>query len=173
MMFKVETLAFIISVSRFGKCFHLDSLGVIFYLATTVIQRGFILFVICQTPAMSAAFLMYVRLTIGRRLRGAVFMTAAILVNVIAVSIQASNSVGFKFLWQFDHNGVFHLVQMIGILLLYFGLYTALKTMDNSKLEEKQGHPPNHPSPGFDFVAARASRDSSRPRPKGFTESGR
>ena len=83
-------------------------------------------------------FLIYVWLAIGRRLSGAVFMMTAILVNVIAASIQASRSVGFQLVWQFDHNGVFHLVQMIGIVLLSAGLCISLKTMDNSKLEEEQ-----------------------------------
>ena len=116
----------------------LIAIGIIFYLATTVMQQGFFVFVVYQTIAMSAAFLIYFWLAIGRRLPGAVFMMTAILVNVIAASIQASRSVGFQLVWQFDHNGVFHLVQIIGILLLYVGLCSSLKTIDNFQLDEEQ-----------------------------------
>jgi hypothetical protein len=42
--------------------------------------------------------------------------------SLLVAAMQASGAVSFTLVWPFDHNGVFHLVQMIGIPLLVHGL---------------------------------------------------
>jgi hypothetical protein len=49
-------------------------------------------------------------------------MTGGIALSIIAAVIQATGSIGFTLIWEFDHNGVFHLVQMPGIVLLAAGV---------------------------------------------------
>jgi hypothetical protein len=49
-------------------------------------------------------------------------MAAGILVTIIAAVIQAIHTIKVIFIWQFDHNGIFHIVQMIGVVFLYKGL---------------------------------------------------
>jgi len=104
-------------------------LGVVFYAATTVIQKGFLVFVIYEALAMITALVIYVRLAVGDRLPGALVMALGILVNILAAAVQASGSVGFTLVWEFDHNGVFHLIQVFGLLLLYAGLHVALRSL--------------------------------------------
>ena len=49
-------------------------------------------------------------------------MAAGILVSIIAAGIQANKSVIVTFIWRFDHNGIYHLVQVVGLMLLLMGL---------------------------------------------------
>ena len=60
-------------------------------------------------------------LSATRQLQGAGIVATAILVNLIAAGVQASSllvRIGFPF----EHNGLFHLIQMVGIALLGLGL---------------------------------------------------
>jgi hypothetical protein len=109
------------------------ALGVVFFVVTTVIQKGFLVFVVYEAVAMIGALAIYVRLVLARRLPGAFVMALGILVNILAAAVQASGSVGFTLVWKFDHNGVFHLIQMIGILLLYAGLRVALSALSQTE----------------------------------------
>jgi hypothetical protein len=103
-------------------------LGGAFYAVTLVIQEGFVVFVVYQVLGMSVAFFAYLQAAYHRRIRGAGVMVAAVLVNIIAAAIQAKGSVSFRLVWEFDHNGLFHLVQMIGVVLLCTGLHLSLQT---------------------------------------------
>jgi hypothetical protein len=96
--------------------------GIVFYAVTLFIPGAFIVFIIYEALAMLFALIIYSMLAIKKKLKGAWIMSAGILVTMIAAGIQASESVLVKVIWQFDHNGVFHLVQMIGIVLLLSGL---------------------------------------------------
>ena len=53
-------------------------------------------------------------------------MAAGVLVTLIAAGVQASGAVSVTLIWQFDHNGLFHLIQMVGVVLLVAGLRAAL-----------------------------------------------
>ena len=59
-------------------------------------------------------------------LNGAILMAAGVLVSIIAAGIQASKNVSVAFVFEFDHNGIFHIVQIFGILLLVIGLRLSL-----------------------------------------------
>ncbi len=43
-------------------------------------------------------------------------------ISIVAGIIQTIKPLKFNFIWKFDHNGIFHLVQIIGILVLFYGL---------------------------------------------------
>lgn len=83
---------------------------------------NFLPFVIYETVAMALALAGFVWLSIRKTLPGAGWIAASIAVNIIAAAIQASETISFTLIWPFDHNGVFHLVQMPGIALLAHGL---------------------------------------------------
>jgi hypothetical protein len=53
---------------------------------------------------------------------GAVPMAAALAVSLAAGVVQASDVGPVRLVWDFDHNGVFHLVQLVGLALLLTGL---------------------------------------------------
>ncbi len=101
-------------------------LGIIFFIATQFVPGSFLVFVIYQTVAMLFALLIYGWLAINGQLAGAAFMAGGVLVTMIAAGIQARQSVSLNLVWQFDHNGVYHLVQMVGLLLLLAGLQASL-----------------------------------------------
>ena len=51
----------------------------------------------------------FIWITIRGNLPSAAWVTAAIAMNILAAASQAEGSAGFTLIWQFDHNGVFHL----------------------------------------------------------------
>ncbi len=59
-------------------------------------------------------------------LEGAWLMAVGIFVTIIAAGVQAGNAFSFTFIWSFDHNGVYHLLQMVGIVFLVAGLRKSL-----------------------------------------------
>jgi hypothetical protein len=96
-------------------------LGGVFFGVTQLLDGAFIVFVVYEAAAMTSAFAIYIFLAATQRLRGAGVVAAAIFLNLAAAATQAS-SVSFKIAVPFDHNGVFHLVQMVAIATLGLGL---------------------------------------------------
>jgi hypothetical protein len=104
------------------------------FFAYTQIQPGnFLVFVIYQAVGMLFALAVYGWLaTRGRP--GAAWMAAGVLTTMLAAGIQASGSVSLHLIWQFDHNGVYHLVQMPALLLLLAGVLKGLGATPPPKL---------------------------------------
>ena len=96
--------------------------GIGFYLATLMYPGVFFLFIVYEAVALVFALGAYIFLTIHKDLPGACLMAAGIFVSIVAAGIQAKKSVILTFIWRFDHNGIYHLVQVIGIMLLLLGL---------------------------------------------------
>ena len=99
-----------------------------FFAITQLLSGAFLVFVVYEALAMLVALGIYVSLAVRRRLPGARLMAFAILLNIVAAGIQASGSVRFTLLWPFDHNGVFHIVQLIAVVVLMLGLRQSLRT---------------------------------------------
>ena len=99
-----------------------------FFAITQLLSSAFMVFVAYEALAMLVALGIYVSLAVRRRLPGARLMAFAILLNIVAAGIQASGSVRFTLLWPFDHNGVFHIVQLIAVVVLMLGLRQSLRT---------------------------------------------
>ena len=53
---------------------------------------------------------------------GASAMAAALALSLAAGAVQASELGPVRLLWEFDHNGLFHLLQLLGLILLVTGL---------------------------------------------------
>ena len=96
--------------------------GMGFYLSTLIYPGIFFLFIVYEVVALVFALGAYIFLAIHKDLPGAGLMATAILVSIIAAAIQANKSVIWTFIWRFDHNGIYHLVQVVGIMLLLMGL---------------------------------------------------
>ena len=103
-------------------------MGVAFFVVTRLVPGTFLVFILYEAVAMLFALGVYLWLAARRRLAGAGWMAAGILITIIAAGIQASNAVLVRFVWEFDHNGVFHLVQIVGVIVLTVGLCSALLT---------------------------------------------
>jgi hypothetical protein len=99
-----------------------------FFGITFVWPDSFLVFIIYEVLAMLFALGGYLCLAYRGRLDGSWLMATGILVTIIAAGIQTSNAISFTFIWSFDHNGVYHLVQMLGIILLVGGLRKTIFT---------------------------------------------
>ena len=73
-------------------------------------------------------------------LGGMCWMAAAMLLTIAAGGIQALGNVYITVVWSFDQNGVFHIVQAVGIIALVVGLRESLSC---SKREEGFNSPLN------------------------------
>ncbi len=101
--------------------------GVVFFTITRVLPGSFLIFLIYEAVALLYALAVYGSMAMGRRLPGAEWMAAGILFMIVAAVVQATRCLSFQFIWPFDHNGVFHLIQMSGLVALTRGLVEGLK----------------------------------------------
>jgi hypothetical protein len=76
--------------------------------------------------ALIFALSAYIYLAVRGEPAGAAFMAAGILISILAAGIQAKKSMSLTVIWQFDHNGIYHIVQIIGLILLLVGLRGSL-----------------------------------------------
>ncbi len=99
--------------------------GVAFFAASQWLGGAFILFVVYEGAAMLLALALYARVA----LRGdtwAWWMTTGIGLTLAAAAVQAS-SLRLTIVVPFDHNGLFHLVQMVATLLIATGVRRGLR----------------------------------------------
>lgn len=102
-------------------------IGVGFFLITLAFPGAFLTFVLYQAVGMLFALGCYGWLAMNNRMYGAWFMTAGVLVTLIASVVQATKTASMTvMIWQLDHNGVYHLIQMASIMLLVAGLHMDL-----------------------------------------------
>jgi hypothetical protein len=106
------------------------AIGIVFFGITLLRPGNFTIFIIYEAVAMLFALSAYVWLAVSGRLPGAGWMAAGVLVTILAAVVQA----GWKgqdnpliMIWQFDQNGLYHLIQMVGVVLLLMGLRIALE----------------------------------------------
>ena len=96
-----------------------------FYFATRFTGGNFLVFVLFQAVGLLAALAVYCWLT-WRSRRGAGMVAGALALTLAAGAIQADQSLSARLVWEFDHNGLYHLVQLAGLALLVAGLARTL-----------------------------------------------
>lgn len=96
-------------------------LGAIFFFITMIFPGSFLTFIAYEAVAMFFALGVYVFLFL-KGTSSAGWMSAGVFVTIIAAAVQATGKAGKSIIWYFDNNGMFHLIQMIGLGLLYAGL---------------------------------------------------
>jgi hypothetical protein len=102
------------------------AVGIAFFVVTVLIPGSFLVFVVYEAIAMLFALVVYIVLAARQTLRGASMMAVGVLVSIVAAAVQATGAVRFTLIWDFDHNGAFHLIQMVGLVFLLIGLRTDL-----------------------------------------------
>ncbi len=100
--------------------------GLLFFVITILRPGSFMTFIAYEALAMLFSFGVYVFLFFQGILLGAGFMLAGVFVTIFAAVVQAVGKTGKPIVWYFDNNGVFHLIQMIGVVLLLAGLKMSL-----------------------------------------------
>jgi hypothetical protein len=98
------------------------ALGVVFFLVTIIFPGTFLTFIVYEGIATIFALGVYVFLFYTNALPNAGWMALGVLVTIIAAVVQAAGQTGKSMLWYFDNNGMFHLIQMAGLLMLFLGL---------------------------------------------------
>ena len=85
-----------------------------------------IILVIIEALAILFTLAVYSFLAVNDRLNGSAFISLAILLSLVAAGVQAS-PVSMKILFPFDHNGIFHLIEMAALAMLGWGLRIGMK----------------------------------------------
>ncbi len=97
-----------------------------FYLITRFSPGIFFVFIVFEALALMFAGCAYSWLAFNGQLSGSWIMAFGILVSIVAAGIQATRILSVKVILEFDHNGIFHILQILGILFLLIGLRLSL-----------------------------------------------
>ena len=97
-------------------------LGIAFFLVTLWKPGTFMTFIAYEALAMLFAFAAYGYLFFAGSFSGSGWMLSGVVVTILAAVVQATGKPGRGIVWYFDNNGVFHVIQMIGMVLLWVGL---------------------------------------------------
>lgn len=103
------------------------SAAILFFVLSRTVPGGFELFVVYEAVLMSLCLAAYVWLALVRRRPGAGWLAAGIGISLFAAWLQTRKGIQVQLVWEFDANGVFHLVQMPGVVLVLVGLCQALQ----------------------------------------------
>lgn len=98
------------------------SAGVAFFLITWRFPGIFFIFIVYEAAALVFALGAYGWLAFLAKSQGTLWMAAGVLTSLIAAIVQAIHGIRVKIIWHFDHNGVFHIIQTAGLLLLLRGI---------------------------------------------------
>jgi Family of unknown function (DUF6962) len=91
-----------------------------FYALTRLSGGKFLVFVIFEAAALLLALAVYARLAVAGK-RGAALVAAGLVLSLAGGALQAS-SLSLHLVWDFNHNGLYHLVQLVGVVFLLAGL---------------------------------------------------
>jgi len=91
-----------------------------FYLLTRLSGGRFLVFVIFEAAALFFALAVYARLAFQGK-RGASLVVMGLVLSLAGGLLQAS-SLSVRAIWEFNHNGLYHLVQLVGVVFLVAGL---------------------------------------------------
>jgi hypothetical protein len=98
--------------------------SLIFFTITLFSQGSFLVFILYESGAMLFALSGYLYLAVKRKSKFARLMVTGILISILASVIQATGFLKLHLVWDFDHNGLFHISQIPGLFFLYKGLKT-------------------------------------------------
>jgi hypothetical protein len=101
-------------------------LGFGFFAITRIGSGTFLVFIAYEAAAMLAALVLYLDAAIRPRVPGAALMAVGVTLNLLAAAVQQSSvSLDVPY-FPLDHNGVFHLVQMVAVVVLTAGVLRGL-----------------------------------------------
>ena len=113
------------STSRKALPFLL-AVALAFFLVTQLAKGNFLWFVAYELAATLAALGIYGFLTFRRRVPGAWLMTLGISLTIVAALIQATKKLAWGGPVPVNSDGIFHLVQIVAVIVLVAGLRRGL-----------------------------------------------
>lgn len=99
--------------------------ALIFFMVTQLLGGAFVIFIAYEGVAILTALTIYGLLALKDGMPGATAATAGLLLSLVAAIVQVTRlemTVG----WTFDHNGLFHLIQMVAIVTMATGIRASL-----------------------------------------------
>jgi hypothetical protein len=93
-----------------------------FYGATRLASGAYLVFVLFQAAALLFALWIYGKITLGERRPGAGLIFSGLLLTLAGGVVQAMEGASITLIWRFDHNGLYHLIQLCGVLCIVAGL---------------------------------------------------
>lgn len=98
----------------------------LFYAATWFSGGAYLMFVLFETAVLVFALVAYITLaTAGRP--GATSMIVGLVLSLVGGAVQASR-LSIHVGWELDHNGLYHLIQLVGVLFIIIGLRGTLSS---------------------------------------------
>ncbi len=101
------------------------------FVLTGVFGGGFAIFIVYEAAAMLTALAIYVFLGARRRVQGANRVSAGIVLTLVAAAVQVS-PLRARIVVPFDHNGLFHLIQMIATVTIASGVRRGLEDAERT-----------------------------------------
>ncbi len=99
--------------------------GAFFYVITLFSDGSFRIFILYEGVGMLVAIALYAGAALWKQVPGAATIALGISLTIVAAVIQAS-PLQFTFIWPFDHNGIFHLIQIPALVVLAQGLISSM-----------------------------------------------
>ncbi len=95
--------------------------ALVFFLVTWLYPTRILAFAAFEVVVLVVIFLAYGYLMAVKGLAGAATIAGGVAVTLAGAFLYLKN-VGLKLIWEFDHKGVYHLVQIVAVYLFYLGL---------------------------------------------------
>ena len=105
-----------------------------FFLYTTFLVKSFLPFVIYEGVVMVFCLGVYARFAFRGRHAGAAWMLGGVAITILAAVFQAARLGTFSLIVEFDHNSIFHLIQLPGLICLLIGLRRDLRPIESDSL---------------------------------------
>ena len=96
--------------------------GIAAFALSRVFPGLFIVFILFQAAVLAAVIAVYGSLALARPDGGAAWVAAGAGLSLVAAAVQARRRCRVRLFWTFDHNGVFHLLQAVGMVFIWVGL---------------------------------------------------
>ena len=96
--------------------------GIAVYAVSRRFPGLFLVFIVFQASVLLYALAVYAHATLIASAAGPGFVAAGITLSLTGAVVQARRRFRVKLAWAFDHNGVFHLLQTAGVILMWVGL---------------------------------------------------
>lgn len=103
-------------------------LAFVFSAITQLWSDSFLLFVAYEAVMMTFALGIYIAcLWCPVERRGAGLLALGVLLTLVAAAVDTQSTLRLQCIWAFDNHGIFHLIQMLGLLIISLGLYRSRK----------------------------------------------
>lgn len=99
--------------------------GLLFFAATELLGGGFRLFAFYEAAGTVAALAIYAALSAQGRMPGASAIATGLALSLVAAGVQRTG-LRLRAVVVFDHNGLFHLLQMAAIVVIAMGVRASL-----------------------------------------------